>query len=146
RLHWKWGNQVIGARWVQPFGGGWIGESRLGFSRFAERLAFLDFGDVRFESRVDQLIWRGDVSRDFSPELSVRFGLSADRMDHWNLAEAGGTNFLAAEGAGVLGAGYGSIRWRPRAWIIEPGVRIDSWEARDSRHTVVSPRFAAKRF
>src|SRR5690606_2571081 len=32
RLRWRWGNQVIGGRLVQPLPRGWIGEARLGFS------------------------------------------------------------------------------------------------------------------
>ncbi|MQA90505.1 MAG: TonB-dependent receptor plug domain-containing protein [Gemmatimonas sp.] len=142
RLRWNWGNQVIGGRWTQPVGAGWMAESRLGFSRFSERLAFLDFGDVRFESGVDQIVWRGELAKDFPGATSLRIGLAADNLRYRNFAEAGGTTFIDAEGDGLLGGAYASLRWQPRRWIIEPGVRVDAWKTQ----TVVSPRFAVKRF
>ncbi|MEX2584631.1 MAG: TonB-dependent receptor [Gemmatimonadota bacterium] len=146
RLRWNWGNQVVGSRWLQPLGGGWVAETRLGYSRFAEKLSFLDFGDVRFESRMEQLLLRADLSRDFSNALSLRVGAAADRMEHRNLAMAGGTTFLDTTGDGVLGAGYASLRWRPSRWIVEPGIRLDHWTSHDATHSIASPRFAAKRF
>ncbi|HUO85582.1 MAG TPA: hypothetical protein VM534_10760, partial [Thermoanaerobaculia bacterium] len=146
RLRWKWGNQVAGVRLVQPLAHEWLAEVRVGHSRFAERLGFPDFGDVRFESRIEQQIWRGDLSRDLPGNLSVRIGSSGERMEHLNLAEAGGTTFFDSEGSGFLGAGYSSLYWRPARWIIEPGVRLEVWNARTARHSVLSPRFAAKRF
>jgi hypothetical protein len=146
RLRWNWGNRVLGGRWLQPLGHGWIAESRLGFSRFAETLGFIDFGDVRFHSGIEQLTWRGDLAKDLSPSVSVRIGAAYDRTSHDNLAEAGGTTFFASEGVGGLGAAHGSIRWRPGRWIVEPGLRTDSWTSGGSSRTVVAPRFAAKRF
>ncbi|HUE95857.1 MAG TPA: TonB-dependent receptor [Longimicrobiaceae bacterium] len=146
RLKWDWGNQVLGGRLVQPLARGWIGEMRAGYSRFAEQLAFTDFGDVRFESRIEQRIARGDLSRDLSPALSLRLGLGADRMEHHNLARGGGTTFLESDGSGTLGGAYSSLRWRPERWIIEPGLRLDMWVGAHATHAVLSPRFAAKRF
>src|SRR5690606_5147426 len=78
RLRWRWGNQVAGTRLLQPLGRGWIGETRIGFSRFAERLGFADFGDVRFESRIRQGVGSVEISRDLSPAASLRTGVSSD--------------------------------------------------------------------
>ena len=147
RIKRDWGNQVVGTRLVQPLPAGWLLDTRLGYSRFADRLSFLDFGDVNFQSRIEQLLWRGEVSGDLSPELSLRAGLAADRMEHRNLRETGGTSFADDAGEGKLGAAYASVRWRPGpSWIIEPGIRLDVWSSSDTTHTVASPRFAAKRF
>jgi len=147
RLRWNWGNQVTGVRWQQPLGRGWVSDSRLGHSRFDERLGFLDFGDIRFEGRISQTILSTDLGRDFSPRASFRIGGSAERLAHRNLAEAGGTTFFATDGDGILGAGYTSVRWRPGPnWIIEPGLRLDAWSVADTTLIVPSPRFAAKRF
>lgn len=146
RIRWNWGNRVLGARLRQPLSRGWMLDTRVGYSRFAESLGFVDFGDVDFRSRIDQWIWGGDLARDLTPDLSLRTGLSADRIEYANTAEAGGTSFLDLTGDGVLGAGYASLRWRPGAWIVEPGVRYDVWAADDTTRAVLSPRFAVKRF
>lgn len=147
RLRWRWGNQLAGIRWLQPLQSGWIVNAQLGASAFVERLGFADFGDMRFGSRIDQLVGRGDLSRDLAPTLSTRLGVQVERMSYHNLAEAGGTTFMDRQGAGVLGAGYGSVRWQPTArWIIEPGVRLDLWHAAHATRQELSPRFAAKYF
>jgi hypothetical protein len=147
RLRWRWGNRVIGATWLQPLPGGWLLDSRLGHSAYDDRLTFIDFGDVDFRSRISQVTARADLSRDLSSTLSLRVGVAADVIDHLNLAAAGGTTFFASDGDGVLSAGYGSLRWRPDpAWIVEPGVRLDSWRSDFDSRTVAGPRFALKRF
>jgi hypothetical protein len=147
RLRWNWGNRVLGATWSQPLGGGWIANSRLGYSRFADQLSFVDFGDVRFVGEIDQIVLRGDVSRDFAAGLGLRFGLAAEATDHHNRADAGGTTFFASDGDGILGSAHVSLRWRPSSrWIIEPGLRFDRWSASDTTRQLLSPRFAAKYF
>src|SRR5690606_19837524 len=116
---------------------GWSLEGRVGYSGFDESLGFLDFGDVDFRSRVDQVTWRADLVREFGPALTLRFGGAADRLRHRNFAEAGGTTFLDWTGSGTLGAVYASARWRPSTrWIVEPGVRADTWFG-DTEPTVV---------
>jgi hypothetical protein len=146
RLRWNWGNQVLGVNWTQPLPGGWIAESRVGYSRFAEALGFVDFADVQFGSRISQVVARADLRRDFSPVLSARVGAAADAIAHRNTAEAGGTTFFGLDGTGRQGAAHGSVRWRPGRWIVEPGLRVDVWTSADDTRTVLSPRFAAKRF
>jgi hypothetical protein len=146
RIRWNWGNQVLGTHLLQPFRG-WMLDTRLGFSRFADRLGFTDFDDVRFESRMEQLLWRGDVGRDLTSTVSLKTGVAIERLEHRNLIEGGGTTFFDAKGDGVLAATYASVRWRPTSqWIIEPGIRFDRWSSTDTTRSVLSPRFAAKRF
>ncbi|HEX2092890.1 MAG TPA: TonB-dependent receptor, partial [Longimicrobiaceae bacterium] len=146
RIRWNWGNDVLGVRWSQPFGG-WVADARLGFSSFGETLGFLDFSDTRFGSRVEQATLRGDLARDLSPALSLRLGAEGSRLAYRNRSEAGGTVFFEAADRGVLGGGYGQLRWRPREeWIVEPGVRADVWRSQETTHATVSPRFAVKRF
>jgi hypothetical protein len=146
RLRWSWGNSVSGLRWEQPLGAGWLLDSRAGFTRFDDSLGFLDFDDVRFSSEIEQWMLRSDLSRDLGPGLALRTGLAFDRLAYANRGEAGGTVFFDARDRGVLLGGYGSLRWAPGAWIVEPGLRADSWRSGNATHTLLSPRFAAKRF
>jgi hypothetical protein len=146
RLRWNWGNSVLGLRWEQPLGRGWLSDSRVGYTTFDETLGFVDFGDVRFSSGIGQTMGRTDLSRDLSPTLSVRMGGALDRIEYENRGEAGGTTFFAAADDGTLAGVYSQLRWRPGPWIIEPGLRLDSWSSGDATHTLLSPRFAAKRF
>jgi hypothetical protein len=146
RLAWSWGNDVIGAHWQQPVGRAWIADTRLGFSRYRDALRFADFDDTRFSSRISQLSFRGDLSRDFA-RVSARTGVEAGRLWYRNLAEAGGTQFAGGEDDGMMGAAYATARWRPSdAWLLEGGVRLDGWLAQDTTLSSLSPRLAAKRF
>lgn len=146
RLRWSWGNDVIGGRLQQPLGGGWISDSRLGYTTFGESLGFLDFGDVQFSSGIAQVMLRSDLSRDVSQTISIRTGGALDRISYDNRGEAGGTVFFDSRDDGVLGGAYASIQWRPDSWIVEPGLRVDSWWAGGGTHALLSPRFAAKKF
>jgi hypothetical protein len=146
RVRWGWGNRLAGLRWEQPIGAGWILDSRLGYTTFDEALGFLDFDDVRFASRIGQWMSRADLSRDLSPTLALRTGAALDRIDYVNRGEAGGTTFFDSRDSGLLLGGYAGLRWLPGEWIVEPGLRIDSWFAGDTTHALLSPRFAAKRF
>lgn len=146
RVRWNWGNDVVGARWSQPLGA-WVADTRLGFSSFNETLGFVDFADTRFSSRIQQLTLRADLARELSPRLGVRLGAEGNRLDYRNRTVAGGTEFFAAEDEGVLGAGYGQLRWRPgERWIVEPGLRADVWRAQETTHSTLSPRLSVKRF
>ncbi|MEX2571235.1 MAG: TonB-dependent receptor [Gemmatimonadota bacterium] len=147
RLTWDWGNRLIGLHLEQPLPGDWSVDTRVGFSRFAESLEFLDFGDVRFESRIEQLVWRGDLTRTYSPGLALQVGASAERLSYANFAAGGGTTFLDLPGSGALAGAYAALRARPGSrWLLEPGVRLDVWSAGTGRRTVIAPRFALKRF
>ncbi|HEV2132322.1 MAG TPA: TonB-dependent receptor [Longimicrobiaceae bacterium] len=147
RLRWNWGNDVLGARWEQPLGGGaWLLDTRAGFSRFRDELVLLDFDDTRFGGAISQLMLRSDLRRDFA-SASVATGIEVSRMEYENSAETGGTSFFSRADHGVLGSGYGALRWRPaESWIVEPGVRLDVWNAADTTRATFSPRLAVKRF
>lgn len=146
RVRWNWGNQVAGAHWNQPLGR-WNVDTRLGFSRFAESLTFVDFGDTRFASGISQWSLRSDWARPLGARLGMQVGGEAALLGYRNLGEAGGTTFFEGRRRGTLASGYGQLRWEPSSrWIVEPGLRADVWTADGFTRSVVSPRLAAKRF
>jgi hypothetical protein len=171
RLRWNWGNAVVGARLAQPLGRRWVGDARLGFSRFAEALTFPDFADFELTSRISETALRVDLGRPLGPGLTLETGFEALRMEAANRADAGGTVFFATGSDGAFGAAYAQTRWQPSdRWIVEPGVRLDAGRSnagacargedpplipadpaepptRPNRGCVLaSPRFAVKRF
>jgi hypothetical protein len=124
-----------------------VADSRLGYSRFADQLGFVDFAGVRFTSRIDQLSLRTDLARGFAGGHEWKLGAGVERLGYDNLAEAGGTPFYASADDGILGSLYSGFRWQPTdRWLVEPGVRADLWRATDDSFLTVSPRFAVKRF
>ena len=146
RIQWNWGNRMLGARLDQPVGS-WLSTTRVGFSGFGEELGFVDFGDTEFASRIGQWTAGTDWARDFSPALSFGAGAEANRIAYRNVAEAGGTEFFGNEDDGTLGAAYATLRWRPsNQWLIEPGLRGDIWASSSTTRSLLSPRFAIKRF
>jgi hypothetical protein len=147
RIRWNWGNRVVGLRLRQPLGTSWVSDSRVGYSRFSDRLAFVDFEGARFSSRIDQLSLRTDFSRGIGSGSSLKLGGAVERLGYDNLAEAGGTPFYAAADHGILSGLYGSVLWQPtERWLVEPGLRADVWNAVDETFVTISPRFAVKRF
>ena len=146
RIRWNWGNDVAGIRWDQPFGP-WVVTSSLGLSRYAESLGFVDFDDTRFGSRISQATFRIDAGRALSQKWTLRMGGEASRTTYRNFGEAGGTVFFEGDGRGTGAAGYAQLRWQPDStWIVEPGLRLDSWQAADTSLAYLSPRLAVKRF
>ncbi|MGI9179162.1 MAG: TonB-dependent receptor [Longimicrobiaceae bacterium] len=147
RLRWNWGNDVLGARWEQPLrSGAWLVDTRAGFSRFRDELVLLDFDDTRFGGAISQLMLRSDLRGDLG-SASVATGIELSRMEYENSAETGGTSFFLRADRGLLGSGYGTLRWRPgESWIVEPGARVDVWKAADTTRATFSPRLAVKRF
>jgi len=146
RVRWNWGNQVVGAHWNQPLGR-WTSDTRVGFSRYAEALTFVDFGDTRFASNVRQWTVRSDFGRPLGRRMALKTGAEATFLGYDNLGEAGGTTFFEAGRDGTLGGAYGQVRWEPSAsWIVEPGLRADVWNTGGFTRATLSPRLAAKRF
>lgn len=147
RVRWNWGNRLLGLRWEQPLRSGWTGDTRLGYSSFADRLGFVDFGDVNFASGIDQWSLHSDWVRDLNVEASVRVGAALDWMRYNNLAEAGGTEFFSGKDRGLLAAAYASVRLEPDdRWVVEPGLRLDAWLPGGTEHVIFAPRLALKRF
>ncbi|HVG43780.1 MAG TPA: TonB-dependent receptor [Longimicrobium sp.] len=146
RIRWDWGNTVLGARLEQPVGV-WVATASLGLTRYGEALGFSDFPDTRFSSRITQVTARADAGRPLSPRLALKAGAEATRSAYHNLGQAGGTTFFSGQSSGVMASGFGQLRWTPSAaWIVEPGVRADTWSGGGVVRSYLSPRLAAKRF
>ncbi|HEX6925682.1 MAG TPA: TonB-dependent receptor [Longimicrobiaceae bacterium] len=147
RVRWNWGNRLVGVRWRQPLSHGWSSDARIGYSRFADQLGFVDFEGAEFISRVAQVSASLGLSRPFAGGGAIQLGASAERLAYDNLAQAGGTPFYAASDHGILGAAYAALSLQPGdRWLVEPGVRLDVWNATGDNYVVLSPRFAVKRF
>jgi hypothetical protein len=148
RIGWGWGNDALGGRWTRAREGGGTLELSAGATRFGSDLGFPDFADIRFQTAIDQLYGRADLSGRPSNGWRLQSGVSADRLSFDNLAEAGGTVFGQGDGRGWLIGSYGLAEWtRPSAWIVEAGARVDVWSPDPGDVKVeVAPRFAAKRF
>jgi len=145
RIKWDWGNRVAGVRLEQPLGA-WVTTSSLGYSHYGEALGFTDFADTRFASRITQLTARAEAGRPLGASLTMKAGGELTRLAYHNVGEAGGTTFFSGDRSGVMAGGFGQLRWSPNAeWILEPGVRVDTWSAGGTR-AYVAPRFAVKRF
>jgi hypothetical protein len=148
RIFWDWGNDAVGARWTRPRRGGGSLDVRANYSRFASGLKFPDFGDTDFSTAVDQLQLRADLATRPRPTVRVQVGASVESMGYDNYFSSGGTEFASGLGDGRLLAAYGQLAWsRPKAWLVEAGLRFDSWTP-DAGAGVrgVSPRLALKRF
>jgi hypothetical protein len=148
RIAWGWGNDAVGGSWTRALQGGGSVQLSAGGTRFASDLGFPDFEDINFETSVDQLYARAEVSGRPANGLRLQTGAAIDRMSFDNLAEAGGTVFGQGDGSGWLFGGYGLAEWtRQGAWILEAGARVDVWNPYTGDVGVeVAPRLAAKRF
>jgi hypothetical protein len=146
RMKWNWGNDLLGLRWDQPWGG-WVATARLGFSRFGEGFGLIDQEGPRYQSRVRQLFARADLARDLAPGLALRLGAEGSRLLSHNTIEGGGTTFWDERQQGTLAGAFTQLGWRPaERWLFEPGLRLDAWRAGDTTIVLLSPRLAAKRF
>jgi hypothetical protein len=146
RIQWDWGNTVLGARLEQPVGA-WVATASVGFTRYGEALGFTDFPDTRFSSHISQLTARADAGRPLSSRLTLKAGGEATRTAYHNLGQAGGTTFFSGQAGGVMSSGFAQLRWQPSAaWIVEPGLRADTWSGGGASRAYLSPRLAAKRF
>jgi hypothetical protein len=145
RVRWDWGNDVIGASWLSPVGGGTF-EARIGASRFGTGISFPEFADTEFRGRVGQLLARADLNRPAGP-FTLGVGVAADHVVYDNRAETGGAVFRETGEPGWLTGAYGQARWRAGAWLMEAGLRGDVWSPRGgSGAAVLQPRVALKYF
>jgi hypothetical protein len=148
RIDWSWGNDLVGARWTHPRGGGGFLDARVNWSRYGTGLSFPDFGDTDFSSTVGQAQARMDYEARPSPFWRLRIGASAESMEYDNLVATGGTEFASGNGTGRLIAGYAQATWnRPRSWLVEAGLRLDAWRPDPGLGVEeLAPRLAVKRF
>jgi hypothetical protein len=148
RLDWDWGNDLLGLRWTRPRPGGGSLDLRANVSRYGTALAFPDFDDTEFTSRIQQSQIRMDLDTRPLPRLAVQLGTSIERLSYRNRFATGGTVFGDGEGTGWLLGSYLQTRWtRSREWLIEAGVRLDGWSPDPGAWIgEVSPRLAVKRF
>lgn len=148
KVDWSWGNDVAGVRWSMPTEDGGSLELRSGFSRFDTDLGFPDFGDFEIRSRID--LFSNGVSMERRParHWTVKGGVSADRYAYDNKFATGGTDFRGGALDGWLLGGFAQASWNDqRDWLVEAGVRVDSWQPETgSPLTEVAPRLAVKRF
>lgn len=148
RIDWDWGNDLAGIRWTRARRGGGSLDLRANFSRYGTGLAFPDFEDTAFSSRIQQAQVRADLDTRPSPRWTVRLGTSVERLSYENRLTSGGTRFGGGDGSGWLLGTYAQAGWSaPRRWLIEAGVRYDVWSPEPGSPThEVSPRVAAKAF
>jgi hypothetical protein len=145
KVNWYWGNDVAGGAWTRGLGGGRELTVRAGHSRFSTAIRFPEFDDTEFSSEINQTLLRVDLAT--AGAFGWRAGGAVDRLSYGNLAEAGGTTFGAGSGRGWLLGTYAQLNLQPRDWLVEAGMRLDSWLAADGGSaTVVQPRLAVKRF
>lgn len=148
RIDWDWGNDVVGGRYTRARRGGGSLDVRANFSRYSTGLSFPDFADTEFTSRIAQSQLRVDLDTKPTPAVGVRVGGALERLSYQNLFRTGGTEFGNGEGSGWLLGTYAQTSWtRPRAWLIEVGMRLDAWSPDPGdRVFELAPRLAAKRF
>ena len=148
RIDWDWGNDAAGVRWTRARRGGGSLDVRANFSRYGTGLNFPDFGDTQFSSHIQQAQARVDLDTRPSAKLGLKVGAALEKTSYRNLFETGGTVFGSGEGSGVLLGTYGQVNWsRPREWLVEAGLRLDTYLP-DPGETIreLAPRVAIKRF
>lgn len=146
QLRWHWGNDVIGGSWTLPLGGGRVLETHAGYTQFQTNITFPQFDDTEFSSRIHQALLRSEVSGHWH-QSGWRVGVAADRMTYHNLFQTGGTVFGENDDRGTLLGAFAQQSLRTGAWLVETGMRVDSWKARSApASTVAEPRIAVKRF
>jgi len=148
RVNWDWGNDLAGVRWTRPRRGGGSLDLRANVSRFGSGLAFPDFSDTQFKSRIQSFQLKADLDVRPSSSWRIESGVGAERMSYENLFRTGGTEFASGAGAGSLLGAYLQTVWtRPERWLVEAGVRTDVWMPdRGGGAVEPSPRLAVKRF
>jgi hypothetical protein len=146
RVRWDWGNDVVGGSWTRPLGGGRALEVRGGYTRFRTGIRFPEFDDTEFRSRIEQSLLRAELSGG-SGAAALSGGIALDRVSYDNLAQSGGTVFGGGRARGWLMGTYAQGRFESGDWLLETGLRLDSWQpSTGTAATVLQPRLAAKRF
>ena len=155
---WDWGNDAIGASWIDPMQGGGSMAVRASFSRFASDFAFTDFA-AEFATLIRRATLSTDLERRPIPGLRWKSGAALNDREYDNSARAGGTTFNESAGSGVELSAYSQINWDLGSrWLLEGGLRADHWRPsaggdgdaqgalEPPASTTLSPRLAVKRF
>ena len=147
RIDWSWGNDVAGVRWDRDLSRGRL-SARASTSRFSTGLAFPDFDDTDFRSRVTQNGLGADLAWRAAPVVEIGVGAEVNEYSYDNVAKTGGTVFSQGLGTGrQLGAHLQTSWGRPGSWLVEAGARLDRWSPDPGDPvTELSPRLAVKRF
>ncbi len=148
KVDWGWGNDVVGLRWSTPTEDGGSVELRSGFSRFDTDLGFPDFDDFQIRSEINLFSNAIEIERRPARHWTIKGGVTADRNAYDNTFATGGTDFRGGSLDGWLMGGFAQAAWNDqRNWLVEAGVRLDSWRpAVGDPLTEVAPRLAVKRF
>jgi hypothetical protein len=145
QLRWAWGNDMAGARWQRALASGSI-EAKAGYSRFLTDIRFPQFNDTEFRSRIDHALARLDYQASRGAGR-LRLGLDVNRMEYDNLAQSGGTVFRASAQHGSLLGAYVQRDVRTGPWLVEVGMRGDTYFPQGGTGVAVAaPRLAVKRF
>jgi hypothetical protein len=148
RIDWDWGNDLVGLRWSHPRRGGGSIDVRANASRFQTGLAFPDFADTDLRSRISQAQLRADMVARPTARWQIGAGLALERHSYDNRFATGGTVFQEGVGSASLIGAYLQTTWtRPGDWLVETGVRADTWIPDPGTASVdLGPRVAVKRF
>lgn len=148
RVNWDWGNDLVGLRWTHPRRGGGSLDVRANVSRFGTGLFFPDFADTDFESRIQQAQFRMDLDARPASDWRIGAGAGIERSSYRNRFVSGGTEFSSGVGEGsLIGSYVQATRTVPGRWLVEVGVRSDTWIPDPGTASVtLAPRASVKRF
>lgn len=146
---WRWGNDAAGASWTRPLPDGGAVDLHGSLSRFNSNFEFDEFRDIYVTTRISRAALGGDLERRPASRLSWKSGWVVGRLKHHNIMEGWVPEvFPSGQEDGVEAGVYSQVSWNPNSrWLLEGGLRLDHWRPGDApATTVVSPRFALKRF
>jgi len=146
---WRWGNDAVGASWTRPLPDGGAVDLHGSLSRFNSNFEFDEVGDFYVTTEISRASFGGDLEQRPAPRLSWKSGWVVGRLKHHNAIEGAIPEaFPTGREDGTEAGVYSQVRWSPNPdWLLESGLRLDHWRPGDaSATTVVSPRFALKRF
>ena len=147
-VRWPWGNDAVGASWTHLMPGGGTLEVHGSYSRFGARFDFTEYEDTRVETEIGQASLGADLELRPTSRTRWKSGYAAIRRDSRNVSEGVPPTFQDSERSGWESSAYTQLSWTPsRAWLLEAGLRWDSWRPGGGRtEAVPSPRVAVKRF
>ena len=147
-VRWPWGNDAVGASWTHLMPGGGTLEVHGAYSRFGARFNFTEYEDTRIETEIGQSSLGADLELRPTSRMRWKSGVAAAHRESRNVSEGVPPNFQNSESSGWESSAYTQLAWTPsRPWLLEAGLRWDSWRPRAGpTEAVPSPRVAVKRF